>query len=187
MATSQLKSNVTSILKEPLLRRVQFSMQGAPVDGFAFEKIADLVQRGKIGIDVDTNGDAEEFKYGGATDLTGSRFIFTTDYPTPLTIVHEGAHAILYYRKCFAASEVTMEAAAYIAEVLYSLLKHGKEVRERLSQPSQTHLGYIYHEALKLIDKYELMTKSSTLLSSDYQELRLAISTHPTYKDAGLY
>jgi len=175
---TQLRNHIARILQDPTIRTISFSLQGALVYGPDLAEIGTLVQGGRIGVSVDTTLDS-----GGEFDFASNAMVFSSHSPDKGTILHESVHGLLHHHKCAQTTLLTHEVAAYLAEMIYFLRTAERSVRQRLQKSFVSgSVGSIYQEALKLIDKHQLLRKSVLLKWDDYQDLRNAIKAHPTYQ-----
>ena len=188
-----LASNITKVLEDDCVRKINFHLGGLHVSGDGLGDVAGAIGRGDIKVARDSSLGPDAEYDAKKNTLT----IKAPDFENPefrSLIVHESVHALIDMGKAKDVRSLTGEAAAYLAQAIYLWHKIG-DVRLRAntkqqllsSDASKKELGRIYETCLNLISRYKLaeLTKGRTsvfLPPSLYQHLLEAIKGHGVYQ-----
>jgi hypothetical protein len=177
MSSKTLRQRVAAVLDDPRLSKINFSLQGANVEGRGFRRVARLVRSGGISVILEPS-------LGSAGAYNNMKMWFNCSQPEGSAVVHEATHALLDVQNCTGTTDLTNEVAAYLAQTLYIWHKMGESyVRGKVGSQCFVpgSMGSFYAEAVEIIDKHQLTSTCAYLSWSDYQGLREALRADPVY------
>lgn len=177
------KEKVVSVIKDPDLYKISFTIGSLRVIGREFAKLLPEINKNTLGIGVDphistpANYDPAKHIIRLKSDKVGN------DIGSRAAIAHECAHAYLASQ---APDRITGEAAGYLVEVLYNLAKAPKATRRQialnpLTKPPTGGDSAIGKQALAVIEKYGMDKGSRFLSAAQVESLKQAIRCNPVY------
>jgi hypothetical protein len=174
------------ILTEEATRRISFNLDGLSVNGTGFGRIASFILNEQIRVRRHRDlpvGVAASYKY--RQNLMLVRSYSQEEFQSisnRAMVVHEAVHAIIDYEGLVGLSLWTGEVGAYLAQVLYRINR-----RDRIRAWAEAHqteaIGRIFHEAIQLIDRHGLTIRHAHMDFIQYDALRQAVGSHPTYEN----
>jgi hypothetical protein len=169
------KQDVLEILSDPVLSKLNFFVGDVHIASRLYMKVGILIEEEDIV--VERGNEAGKAKY----NMSGNRLI---TQPDPLSshdqrglIIHECTHAFIDIDQ-LRVSRLTSEAAAYLAQVTYLLLKN----------PAYTAPGQgFFADFVALAKKHDLhKSPNPPPKVNDYESIATKLKEHDDYKDKDL-
>lgn len=185
-----MREEIAALLQEPIVRNIEFCLEGRlPIGGDGFSLVRSAIRTGRIAVISDPSlptGVGASYSGAGQTNHIGVHPSLTTrDFATSIqmraNVLHECTHALVDLMQAHHTTILSDEAAAYIVQLIYRLGRGQAWLRSWATNHSNTADGRIFHEAIRVIDRYNLLHSNANIPASGYGDLRLAIHDHPIY------
>jgi hypothetical protein len=182
-----LATEIAAILTEPLVVRINFSLSGLSITGAGFGRVKSAIAGGTIRIVTDPDLPPETGgKYYASTNELGVEPSLTprglsSSVQMRAVMLHECSHALVDLSHASATTILTDESAAYIAQLIYRL-GWGQNYLRTWARGSRTPTGRVFREAIRIIDRFELLRSAARLCRQDFNSLREAVRLHPLYR-----
>jgi len=177
------KDDLLSVLRNPRISNIDFHVGHCHVSGTGYELVAAAIEDGRIS--VETGESSEWAAYGVGTNTFFVRRSQSFRLSDQALVVHECTHALLDIRNAWKFTDLSSEAAAYLAQVVFLYLnKADMTVPRNISTP----FLHIYRYACTLVERYKPHRpegRGSRLEWEDYKTLRRLIQRIPEYKGIG--
>jgi hypothetical protein len=185
LAALRLKADwqrkVADVLRSPPIDKIDFVLvdDAIEVTPRRLRQVADVIEKGRIDVAVADTGSLLGAAYSPHSNKMTLRSLQVPDGGLGRSmIVHEGVHALVDLFRYTKATELSDEAAAYLAETLF-MRSIGLTVTGGGALP-------IYNAAAALIDAHKLGKGRQVRLQwADYLPLREAVRAHPAYHGIG--
>ncbi|MCU0917954.1 MAG: hypothetical protein MUC88_25840 [Planctomycetes bacterium] len=187
--STQLANQVVKVIDS--VQKMDFHLGGLPINVDGLGRVAHAIQKGDIEVAQDTHL-APDAQYDAGKNALFLKSLKFGEVEFRSLIVHEAVHALIDLLKAKETRKLAGEAAAYLAQALYSYqevgdLRFRHSVTALLSSAKEQdkQLGRIYQTCLHLIDKCKMAIPGHNpwLPPILYQPLLEAIKGHDTYKD----
>ncbi len=173
-----LKDDVATVFRDSQVQRIDFHLEGLSVTPPRLSAVGEAIRKERIRLTVGKLGSLL-----GAAYSPHQNTMALGSAQTPrstlgrASIIHEGVHALVDLFRCTTITELTDEAAAYLAEVIYLRASHF------WIQTSDAATQEIYKTANELCDRYDLGIKKGVRLKrNEYEPLQRVIHRHPAYR-----
>ena len=183
-----LRDEITSIVAEPVIHRIHFSLGGLMITGAGFGRVRQAIVGNRINIVPVASMPAEAGgRYNGTRNEIGvspslTQAALASSIQMRALFAHECTHALVDLNRAARTTVLTDEAAAYVVQLMYRLGR-GQSWLRSWSQRNQTSpTGRIFHEAVRIIDQHHLLRHRAFLQRSQFQALREAVQRHPVYR-----
>ncbi|MBI4909578.1 MAG: hypothetical protein HY820_38530 [Acidobacteria bacterium] len=113
-----LKARILAILRGPHVARIEFWLEGLHISGAGLRQVAAAIEQGRIGVAF-TCPQQIRAEDAGAYDRRTDDLLIRDGPEMDYSIVHESVHAMVDLQSAKNTLELSDEAAAYIAEVVY--------------------------------------------------------------------
>ena len=188
-ASPRFVKQVAAVLQGHLVDKIEFTFKTEElyVSGLRLWQVGEAIARGRIAIAIGPTGAVIDAAYSPHTNTMTLRHEHVADWPPGrAAILHEGIHALVDLYKCTSTTEITDEAAAYLAEAIYRRLGKIDVHKEAGANGDPTALA-IYDAAHRLAAKYGLYKKrGASLTGKQYEPLRQAVHQHKAYSSISL-
>ncbi|NBD96459.1 MAG: hypothetical protein GVY11_08300 [Gammaproteobacteria bacterium] len=185
-----IRDEIMSLLQEPIVRHIDFCLDGRlPISGEGFALVRDAIRTGRIAIISDPSlpsgvgasyaGEGQSNHIGVQPSLTPHEL--ATSVQMRANVLHECSHALVDLMQAHRTTILTDEAAAYIVQLIYRLGRGQAWLRSWAATHQNTADGRLFHETIRVIDRYRLLSNTADIPSAGYGDLRLAINDHPIY------
>ncbi|RMF91950.1 MAG: hypothetical protein D6736_04285 [Nitrospinota bacterium] len=183
-----VRDEIASILAEPLVTRINFSLGGLAITGAGLGRVRNAILHDRIRVVPDPSlpagaggsYNATQNQIGVEPSLTQQHLASSIQMRSVL--LHECSHALVDLSRAAATTILSDEAAAYLVQLMYRLGRGQSWLRTWASQNQGTPTGRIFHEAIRIIDRFALLQSCAILQLQAYSALRQAIQQHPVYR-----
>ena len=177
------KDDVLSVLRNPRMAQIDFHIAHFHVSSAGYELVASAIEDDRISVEV---GESTEWAaYGMGSNILYTRRAQIFGIADQALLVHECTHALLDIKNAWRFTDLSSEAAAYVAQVLFRYLnKADMHVPRDISTPYK----HMFRYACILVEKYKLHRpegRGTRLEWDDYRTLRRLIQNIPEYKSIG--
>ncbi len=171
-----LQQQVGSVFHGTLIDQIDFHLEGLHISPQMLRSVGEVIARGRIQVKVGSTGGMLEAAYSPHQNRMTLRTDQVPDSPEGRAqILHEGVHALVDLFRCTATTELSDEAAAYLAETIYRHHAH-------LALPADP----IFHTADQIARAHGLYQSRGVALSwQQYEPLRRVIHANPAYSGLG--
>lgn len=174
------KDDVLSVLRDPRTSLIDFHLAHFHVSGAGYELVAGAIEAGKITVEVGESTEWAAYSFADNTLYTRRSPILNN--AEQALIVHECTHALLDLKNAWKFTDLSSEAAAYLAQTVFRYL--GQWQRSTYNH-SQAYLD-MFHYTCALVEKYKLHRpagRGTRLAWEDYRRLRWLIQQIPAYSE----
>jgi hypothetical protein len=177
-ADKDARNLVLSILREPVVGRMNFSVGRISITPADYQRVAKAIEGGGIAVNADVRLDNQAF-YNSATH----RLTISSKLQDPGLIIHECTHAIFDLRAIITHVEVS-EGLAYVAQSFYGRLSNGPQGRYVLEPDPANPMSWaawqiIFDESARLA---EMLTTTPSVSEAEAAELFRAIRNTTWYR-----
>ena len=178
-----LVENVASVFRGILIEKIdfQFHPEGLVVNPLRLRAVGEAISKGRIEVVVGSTGKMLSAAYSPHSNkMTLANEKVTGTATGRSGILHEGVHALVDLYKCTSLTDLSDEAAAYLAETIFL---HTGNVRINGDVDAMR----IYNAADDIAKQYGLYKKKGVKLTrKQYEPLRQAIHVNPAYIGIGM-
>jgi len=176
-----LAVQVRNVFLHPGVQRINFVISGRPVGPAQFNNVKRLVESGAIAVYVKPN-DGKPAYYDHTTNSFHLRKGHASDPNWAATVIHEAVHAAMDFDKVKDIYELDSEAAAYIAQCWYFIVRLGYSggLPEGKTAAGTKVMQAAYEVAIDL-------DKEREFNYDHLYDLRFAITQHPEYANWKLW
>lgn len=181
---------VIEILSAPPIDKINF-LCGVHVTPAHFERVKNAIDR-TIFVELAKRADIEDAdsKYNPKENKLYLAEPFKSadyyhDVGTRALVIHEVVHALVDIAK-MSITQISTEAAAYLAQVLYWVTSGKAIPQDAASYDGDVALAAIFGKCKTLIDHYGLDKQFGTVSLNDLNDLRRLVHAHPQYSDVDL-
>lgn len=175
------QQKIYEILTTHPVQRINFSIEGFPINAHRLGKVADAVRDCRIQLDEQPAGKLLGAAYSPHSDKMSVGSDIGTSVVARAGVVHECVHALVDMFEYKEMRVMTDEAAAYLAENVYLIA-----LKKSVGTPDAK-TAAIYNEARGLVTKKKLHAKSGVRLRrADLEPLIKAIHAHDAYRSISL-
>jgi len=188
-ASPRFVKQVAAVLQGHLVDRIEFTFDSEKlyVSGLRLWWVGEAIARGQIRVAIGPTGTELDAAYSAHSNTMTLIHEHVADWPPGCAaILHEGVHALVDLFECTSTTEITDEAAAYLAETIYRYF--GKiDVRKEAGANGDPTALAIFDAAHRLAAKYGLYKKrGARLTGQQYEPLRKAVHHHEAYSGISL-
>jgi hypothetical protein len=179
------------ILVEPPVNRIDFMFGSVHVSRDQFAKVARALRAGQIsvrGLAAGSKGPGDYNADGPRRDSIELKPMTEGDFADSKTrglIVHEAVHAMIDLNK-WTITRLGGESAAFLAQVLYRLLRDGGKYRDLAHSPGSDgddkDAAAIRNECLSVIKKLGLDWSCGIVPTPCQDAITKAVHSHPKYR-----
>jgi hypothetical protein len=153
------KERILAILRHPATSKLNFRYGGIPIYPTGYKKIADLIDRDRILLRLDSNERTAQARYvlgvGAYQHATNTFLLPSVEFPRNIDfdsalVIHEMTHALMDWH-AQAVNELVSEGAAYVAQMMWVQSKSGATNSQALQATRNRFLSGVARQDVRTV------------------------------------